>query len=249
MNGRQSENDIHSFRYDGDHFYASDGFSGDAFQVRDIRGRVLFHAGRDVPEIDGPAKVKRFNSTTAEGNMRLWKSIIVGLAVVALSTVAQAQTPASGVKSDLKKLDVMIGEWKGGGWVEYAPGQRRAFTGTETVESKLGGKVIEVEGLHMAARPGSDKEEVIHNALGILSWDEGAKLYRFHAWVATGHHTAAEVKLIESGWQWGYADPRGVTVRFTIKITEKGEWHEIGEASPDGKTWRQFFEMNMRKVK
>ncbi len=182
--------------------------------------------------------------------MRYFRSVGFGLAILILSTLtAQAQVGASTSKADLKKLDFMIGEWKGGGWMEYTPGQRRAFTGTETVESKLDGAVIQVEGLHKAKQPGSDKEAVIHHALGILSYDEQAKLYRFHAWLASGRYTEAEVKLIESGWQWGYADPRGATVRFTIRITEKGDWHETGEVTMDGKTWRQFFEMNMRRAK
>lgn len=185
-----------------------------------------------------------------EEHMRYFRSAIPGFAIVILSTLAvSAQAPASTSKADMKKLDYMIGQWKGGGWMEYAPGRRESFTGTETVESKLDGAVIQVEGLHHAKQPGSDKEVVIHNALGILSYDERAKLYHFHAWLANGHYTEAEVNLIESGWQWGYRDPRGATVRFTIKLTEKGDWHEIGEVSIDGKTWRQFFEMNMRRVK
>jgi hypothetical protein len=184
-----------------------------------------------------------------EEQMRYFRPAVSGFAIVVLSVLtAIAQTTAPN-QADMKKLDFMIGKWKGGGWMEYTPGQRRAFTGMETVESKLGGAVIQVEGLHYAKLPGSDKETVIHNALGVLSYDGQAKLYHFHAWLANGRFTESEVKLIESGWQWGYRDPRGATVRFTIKITEKGDWHEIGEVSTDGKTWLQFFEMNMQRVK
>ncbi|MEW6207810.1 MAG: hypothetical protein AB1631_05545 [Acidobacteriota bacterium] len=179
--------------------------------------------------------------------MLYFRSAVLSIVIVGLSTlVASAQTSSS---ADMKKLDFMIGEWKGGGWMEYTPGRKELFRGTETVVSKLDGAVIQVEGLHYAKRPGSDKETVIHNALGILSYDEQLKLYNFHAWLANGRYTKAEVKLIDKGWQWGYADPRGATVRFTIRITEKGDWHEIGEVSLDGKTWRQFFEMNMQRVK
>ncbi len=182
--------------------------------------------------------------------MRYFRSAIYGFAIAILSTLAvSAQAPASTGKTDMKKLDFLIGEWKGGGWVEYSPGKRESFRGTETIQSKLDGAVIQVEGLHYGKTPGSDKEVVIHNALGILSYDEQARLYHFHAWLANGRFTKAEVKLIESGWQWGYSDPRGTTVRFTIRITEKGDWHEIGEYSLDGKTWRQFFDMLMHRVK
>ena len=34
-----------------------------------------------------------------------------------------------------------------------------------------------------------------------------------------------------------------------MKLTDKGEWFERGEMSQDGKTWRQFHEMTLQKVK
>ena len=47
----------------------------------------------------------------------------------------------------MKKLDFLVGEWKGEGWMEFVPGQRRTFRGTEVVQSKLGGLLVTIEGL------------------------------------------------------------------------------------------------------
>jgi hypothetical protein len=59
------------------------------------------------------------------------------------------------------------------------------------------------------------------------------------------------VKPGEKGMVWGFKEPsRGFDIRYTVKITDKGEWNEVGEMSMDGsKTWRKFFEMTVAKEK
>ena len=64
------------------------------------------------------------------------------LAAVVLSLSparSSAQDPAAAQREAMKKLDFLVGEWKGEGWMEFAPGQRRTFRGTEVVQSKLDG--------------------------------------------------------------------------------------------------------------
>jgi hypothetical protein len=34
-----------------------------------------------------------------------------------------------------------------------------------------------------------------------------------------------------------------------MTLTEKGEWHEVGEYSLDGKAWTKFIEMTLTRVK
>ena len=64
-------------------------------------------------------------------NLLLW--------VVALSVPLSAQNPTSAQLDAMKKLDFLVGQWKGEGWISFGPGQRRTFTQTETIEPKLGG--------------------------------------------------------------------------------------------------------------
>ncbi len=48
---------------------------------------------------------------------------------------------------------------------------------------------------------------------------------------------------------WGFTDARAGDIRFTIQLSEKGQWLELGELSRDtGKTWIQFFEMTLDKL-
>src|SRR5262245_31732178 len=64
----------------------------------------------------------------------------------------------------MKKLSFLVGEWKGESWTEFVPGQRHTSTGTESVQRKLGGLLLVIEGVHR--RKGGDQEagEVVHGA-------------------------------------------------------------------------------------
>ena len=62
--------------------------------------------------------------------------------------------------------------------------------------------------------------------------------------------TTAELKQTDKGFEWGFEDPtRGTKVRYVMTVTDKGEWHEVGDYSQDGKTWTRFFEMTLTKAK
>jgi len=72
---------------------------------------------------------------------------ILWIALLCISSVAAlAQTPASGQRVEMKKLDWLVGHWKGTGWMQMGPQGRKEFTITETVEGKLDGLVLVIEG-------------------------------------------------------------------------------------------------------
>jgi hypothetical protein len=174
------------------------------------------------------------------------------LAAVAVSlspAQSPAQGPAAAQQEAMKKLAFLVGEWKGEGWMEFAPGQRRTFRGTEVVERKLDGLLLTIEGVHRGQVEGKDEVVVVHNAFVLVSYDEKAKRYRFQAYTAQGNHEDTEAKVGEGQLIWGMKVPQFGEVRYTITRNEKGHWFEVGEVSPDGKEWRKFFEMTLEPVK
>lgn len=177
--------------------------------------------------------------------MKLIMSLLLLLALPA-SVFTQAGPPAQ--NQEMKKLDFLIGEWQGEGWTEFVQGQRRTAPITEKVQSKLGGTILLVEGMGKKKAEGGREEVVVHNALGVISYDAGAKLYRVRSYLADGRATDSEASFVEDGFQWRFKTPQGLSIKYTVKLTEKGEWFERGEMSQDGKTWRQFHEMTLRKV-
>ena len=166
------------------------------------------------------------------------------LAVFALSTALAAQGPPEPKtqREEMKKLEWLVGKWKGTGWMDMGPGKRATFDQTEKVESRAGGLVLVIEG------EGRSEGKVVHSALAVASFDAAAKGFRFRAYDGYGRYLDLEAKVGEGTFEWGYREPqRGMQMRYTIRRNEKGEWFEEGEGSMDGKTWRKFFEMRLER--
>lgn len=159
------------------------------------------------------------------------------------------QAPATKQTAQLaamKKLEGMVGDWAGSGWIEYGP-QRQTFTSLETIQSRLNGMVLIIEGLHKAKPEANGPEKVIHHALAWLSFDDQTNQYRIRPHKADGASLDTVLVPTDNGsWQWGIPSPNGGSIRYTITLKEN-KWQEVGEFSMDGKQWRKFFEMNLEK--
>lgn len=163
--------------------------------------------------------------------------------VSAPTLFSQSHGPSPASIEAMKKLNFLVGEWKGQGWTEFVPGQRGTASITEKVQSKLSGLVMLIEGL------GEHEGKIVHNAMAVLWYDERAKLYRLRSFLTDGRAVDAEAKFIGEDFQWSFQSPMGAGIRYTVRLTDKGEWFEKGEMSQDGKTWRQFHEMTLQRVK
>lgn len=173
---------------------------------------------------------------------------LFGTAEAQESTAPKPQDPGMLQREAMKRLDSWAGQWRGSGWILTWPSRtRQEFTITETVQSKLGGKVLLVEGLGRAKDPQTGAEVDSHVTLAVLSYDEKAQTYRFRTHEATGRALDALAKPIDGGLEWGFRDETsGSTIRFTIHL-DGNRWHEVGEASRDGKTWHKFLEMTLER--
>jgi Protein of unknown function (DUF1579) len=180
-------------------------------------------------------------------------ALVSGLVLAGLFLVgkcraeAQVPMPPTAQLDAMKKLDWLVGQWKGEGSIEFAPGQQRAFSQKETVQRKLGGVVLLIEGSGSIRLPGRDEEVPAFSALAVVSYDEREKRYRWQAFTG-GDYQEAETRLTNDGLQWTLPKTRTGMVRYTLHQTASGAWHEIGESSADGKTWRKFFEMTLRRA-
>jgi hypothetical protein len=165
-----------------------------------------------------------------------------------LYVTASAQEPTATQKAEMSKLNFLVGNWKGEGWIVSPDGQRRTFRQTERIQSKLGGTAILIEG-EGKSRVGDKGEEVtMFQSLAIINYDDRGKRYRFVSQTNQGYYMESEARVIEGGMEWGFRLPQGGRIRYTIKLTEKGEWFEIGEMTPDEKNWRKFHEMTLQRV-
>jgi hypothetical protein len=171
------------------------------------------------------------------------RKAVVLLFVLVTATLASAN-------DEMRKLDFLAGEWKGEAWIQMGPGKPSYIVQTERVQSKLGGQVLLVEGLGRNRLADGAAGEIVHDALAVISWNAEKKTYRFATWVAGKGELETTLDLTSPTTAvWAMDVPKG-RMRYTIRLTEKGEWNEIGEFTRDGgATWSKFFDMTLTKVK
>jgi hypothetical protein len=179
--------------------------------------------------------------------MRLTHFAFAFVAMAAVSTPAIAQSPApdgSANRAAIDRLAFMVGRWKGEAWMQRGP-QRVQTVMTETVESRLDGTVLLVEGQGAIPAEGGAPQRTVHHALAIISFDPQSGTYAMRSHIGTGQSGEFALTLIDGGVSWSRNVPGG-QVRNTARFAN-GEWHEIGEFSRDGQAWTQIMEIRLRR--
>jgi hypothetical protein len=164
------------------------------------------------------------------------------------SVLAQETQPTPPQPIEMKKLDFLVGQWQGEGSIMFGLDDRRTFSQNETVQRKVEGTVLVIEGLGKGKIAGKGEEVTIHSAFAVISFDKEAKVYRWRAFKADGTSFDVQPQVADKSIVWGFRDARAGDIRFTIKLNEKGQWVEIGELSRDGKNWIKFFEMTLNRI-
>ncbi len=167
---------------------------------------------------------------------------LVLAAALALPVAAQQVPEPTAALDAMKKLAFWAGKWSGTATVQMGP-QKHTTSIDETIEYRLGGFVMHVQGL------GKQEGRAIHDALAVVSWDDAKKQYRFQSWRMPGGVVVdTELKLTgEKSVEWGF-QMGPMRLRFHMTVKDSGEWFEYGEASQDGVKWQKFHEMTLWRV-
>lgn len=107
-----------------------------------------------------------------------WRRLSNFLIALALALSVLEPLHADPAIDAMKALPRLEGRW-GEGWMRMGPGEPVRFVGEETVEVRLDGRLLVVEGLHRTP----DRSKIVHHAFGVFSWDESRKAYRFTTYV------------------------------------------------------------------
>jgi len=173
--------------------------------------------------------------------MLLLASVSLSLSAAALN----AQMPdGSSHRAAMAKLDFMLGRWTGDAWMQRGP-DRVQTSMTETVERKLDGVVLQVEGRGVIPAAAGGEPRVVHHAFAVISFDAPAGTYGLRSYVASGQAGDFALTLVPGGVTWSREVPGG-RVRNTAHIGND-EWHEVGEFSGDGVTWTPIMELRLRR--
>lgn len=167
------------------------------------------------------------------------KLLLSILTLATLISVAHAQIRETDktAQAEIKKLAFLVGKWEGTGWMMGQDGVKYTFNQTEKVLFKLDSTAILIEGL------GKADGKVIHDALAIITFAGESDQYDFQSFLPSGQKGNFKSELKEKTYYW-YPT---ATVRYIIRLNDKGQWYEIGEYN-QGSSWLQFFEMTLEKL-
>ena len=174
--------------------------------------------------------------------------VVIGVSGISAQTKEEIDAKRT---AEMKKLDVLVGTWKGSGWVMTQTG-RETSNITEVFQFKLGGQIAVVEGLGLSKDVKTGVERKTHQAYGIFFYDKVSGKLKFRYYKAeSGEEGETLIQIVDKGFTWGFdVNETGSKVKFTMRINEMGNWHEIGEFSRDGgKTWLKNFEMKLDRAK
>jgi hypothetical protein len=173
--------------------------------------------------------------------------LLVCLVLAGMVSASYAQPSEAMGKEKMKIFEAWSGKWKGEGSMQMGPGEPKKSTVEETIEYKLDGMILLVEGLGTSPNEAGENK-VVHHAMAILSFNQQTQQYQFNTFLKDGRSSQAWFKALGNNqYQWGFDTPRGKT-KYTITIdTTANTWQEIGEFATDGNTWMKFFEMNLKK--
>jgi hypothetical protein len=175
------------------------------------------------------------------------KNIIKVLILLIGVNFTQAQNDSLNKSITLSKLDYMIGEWEGTGWMMTRNGKENTEI-REKAEYKLEKDIMVVEGLGTKTDSITKEVKAVHDAFGIIYFDSKSKSLMINAY-KKGESIQSEIVFIEEKiFQWNMDVPNQGKVRFTVDFRTKNKWIEIGEFSRDGENWMKFLEMNLSKI-
>jgi hypothetical protein len=148
-------------------------------------------------------------------------------------------------RAAMKKLSFLIGNWSGEARLQRRPGELLELVQTESVQYKLDGLVLVIEGTGRSKSDG----QVALQALAIVFYDDEAGVYRMHAY-NDGRYLETQLKPAEGSGSlaWGFS-LGDIKTRSVLRITETGEWTELAEISIGSQPPRQLMELRVRPQK
>jgi len=165
------------------------------------------------------------------------------------ATIVLAQPSPDKVIEQMKKFSWMVGDWKGEAWYMGRDQKKTLLTQQEHIVSMLDGTIITMEGTGYDIPLNSEEGKVVFRAFGVFTYDQINSKFVLRAYQG-GNFIDSDLIFNENGsYSWGMDASYGKT-KYTLKQTEDGKWHEIGEFSRDGGvTWFPTFEMSLSKQK
>ena len=179
-------------------------------------------------------------------NHRSLRTVLLAILLLPVSAAA-VQSPV--LDGEMRKLEFLVGEWKGEGRERWPMDLSEfPFTQKTKVEIKNDSQLrIKDDRAYKPVTP------LLHssNVEASISYDKESKLY---SWKGKDSKVILEAKLIkDKTFQFGVPfsvafEPERGNMRTTIRVTDTGDWHEIQEVWYGG-NWFVVKKSILKRVK
>src|SRR5882724_3097393 len=178
-------------------------------------------------------------------------ALLVSMLIVISPLVIFSQTPSSIKLEEMKKLDFLVGKWKGTGWLYLHDGIREEFSHKSGVKAESDGTALSFTNNQYLK--GSDTTYFELPQSFIINYDEGAKSYRLRPASAEGRLFAGQsakgplsAKIIAPKTFQAILPMGAVSFRITVRVTDEGERQDLWETwMSDKEGWRKWQESTL----
>jgi hypothetical protein len=154
---------------------------------------------------------------------------------------AYRQPDIAAQRAAIAKLDFMVGEWTGEGSI-VTPNGRFDFRQTEAIRPNLDGAILLIDGRGYA-RAAPAAAAPAFSAFAVISFDEVNSAYAFRSY-SSGHYGDFSARFLDDGaFEWN-----APTMRYVVRIDDKGRWVETGERRDENGEWTHFFDMTLMRL-
>jgi hypothetical protein len=154
-----------------------------------------------------------------------------------------AQGPSQAELDAMKKLDFLVGLWDGEGRMSMPGAPAEVFKGGETVQRKLHGKALLIEGSFK-----DGEGVVVHETLAVVTYDAATKKYTVQTYLFNRPGGAFDLEVQPDGFSWTIDPKNGTLIKYAMKLTGD-TWVETGTVEIPNREPIEFLKMTLKKRK
>lgn len=155
----------------------------------------------------------------------------------------RSEPPTAQIEA-IKKIAWLEGVWEGSASFVTPTGSAPAKS-WERVALAAGGTALLIQGRHFGVGADGQAGALMHDAAGLVSFDERSGRYRIVTQTKEGRGGSFEGKVENGVFSWFIPRPGG-HVRYDIQRNDKGQWSELGFNCNDGApTCTEFLRMTL----
>jgi hypothetical protein len=171
------------------------------------------------------------------------------LAFAAPLALSQQLSPTAEAREAIARVAALLeGKWQGHGTVTLGAHQPSRLACTLTVLPRADGTVLLMDARYSLTAPDEPGEAPEQNEIAVLSFDSPAHEYRFDVFFANGRHETGSAQLDGRVLRIVNAVPGVGFRRITIDLSSPAVYHETGERSRDGSSWKAYLDLMLKRI-